>query len=62
VDAPRFSFRIGPIQDWLRQSVEAGFAQADLIVQDPDLESLHGPEFDAVVEQVRQNAAAQRAE
>ena len=48
--------------DWLRQSVDAGWANADLLGRDSDLESLHGPEFDALVEQARRNAAAQRGE
>jgi tetratricopeptide (TPR) repeat protein len=48
--------------DWLRQSVDAGWANADLLDRDTDLESLHGPEFDALVEQARRNAAAQRGE
>ena len=44
----------------LRQAIEAGYANADLMSRDPDLESLHGPEFNALVEQARKNAAAQR--
>jgi tetratricopeptide (TPR) repeat protein len=48
--------------DWLRQAVEAGFGLADHMSQDSDLEPLHGPEFDALVERVRRNAEAQRAE
>ena len=47
---------------WLRQSVDAGFNAADWMPQDSDLESLHGPEFDALVERARQNAANQRAD
>jgi len=47
--------------DGLRQSVDAGVPQADYIAQDSDLEPLHCPEFDALVEQARENAAAQRA-
>ena len=46
---------------WLGQSVEAGFAQADVMAKDSDLETLHGPEFDALVEHTRRNAADQRA-
>ena len=48
--------------DWLRQSVDAGFNAADWMPQDSDLESLHGSEFDALVERARQNAANQRAD
>jgi hypothetical protein len=47
--------------DWLGQSVEAGYANADHMGKDSDLESLHGPEFDALVERARRNAEAQRA-
>ena len=47
--------------DWLHQAVEAGYANADWMTKDSDLESLHGPEFDALVERARQNAADQRA-
>ena len=46
---------------WLRQSVDAGFNAADWMAQDSELESLHGSEFDALVERTRQNAAKQRA-
>ncbi len=48
--------------DWLRQAVEAGYSNADWIPKDSDLETLHGPEFDALVERARENAAALRAE
>ena len=48
--------------DWLIQTVDAGFAGADWMPKDTDLESLHGPDFDALVERVRQNAAEQRGE
>ena len=47
---------------WLRQSVDAGFNAADWMDQDSDLESLHGSEFDALVERARRNAANQRAD
>jgi tetratricopeptide (TPR) repeat protein len=52
--------------EWLRQSVDAGWAQAnwaqaDWMTQDSDLEPLHGPEFDALVERARENAAKQQA-
>jgi tetratricopeptide (TPR) repeat protein len=47
--------------DWLGQSVAAGYAKADHMSKDSDLESLHGPEFDALVERARRNAEAQRA-
>ena len=46
----------------LRQALRLGFSGADFMAKDSDLESLHGPEFDALVEHARQNAAAQRAE
>jgi hypothetical protein len=46
--------------DWLRQSVGAGLEDAERMSQDPDLESLRGSEFDALVEHARQNAAAAR--
>jgi len=48
--------------DWLEQSVEAGFPDPAQMAGDGNLESLHGPEFDALLDRVRQNAAAQRAE
>jgi tetratricopeptide (TPR) repeat protein len=47
--------------DWLGQSVDAGYANADHMGKGSDLESLHGPEFNALVERARQNAEAQRA-
>jgi hypothetical protein len=47
--------------DWLGQSVEAGYAEADHMAEDAAFEPLHGPEFDALVERARQNVAAQRA-
>jgi hypothetical protein len=47
---------------WLRQNVEGGELDAEYMAGDPELKSLHGPEFDALVEQVRRNAAAARAE
>jgi hypothetical protein len=39
--------------DWLRQAVDAGFADADAMATDSDLTSLHGPEFDAIVARVK---------
>ena len=48
--------------DWLRQSIAAGYSNADSIVKDSELESVHGSEFDALVEDVRQNAAEQLAD
>ena len=48
--------------DWLSQAITAGFLHAEWMANDPDLVPLHGPEFDALVERARQNAAAQRAE
>jgi len=47
---------------WLLQAVGEGYAAADWMAQDSDLESLHGPEFDALVEHARKNAAKQRAD
>jgi tetratricopeptide (TPR) repeat protein len=47
---------------WLQQAVEAGFKKADQMAEDADLEPLHGPEFDALVERAREKAAAQRGE
>jgi tetratricopeptide (TPR) repeat protein len=47
--------------EWLRQSVDAGFALADWMAEDSDLEPLHGPEFDALVERARENAAKRQA-
>ena len=43
--------------DRLRQAVDAGWWKADLMTEDSDLESLRGPELDALIERVRQNAA-----
>jgi tetratricopeptide (TPR) repeat protein len=37
----------------LRAAVDGGFDKADAIAGDPDLSSLHGPEFDAIVERAR---------
>jgi non-specific serine/threonine protein kinase/serine/threonine-protein kinase len=45
---------------WLRQTVDAGYSNAAGMVEDSDLEPLHGPEFDALVEHARNNAVAQR--
>jgi hypothetical protein len=47
----------GRAMDWLRQAVEGGYANADRMAKDTDLESLHGREFDALVAHARQNAA-----
>ena len=47
---------------WLSESITAGFVHADWMAGDPYLLPVHGPEFDALVERARQNAAAQRAE
>ncbi|NIV49142.1 MAG: tetratricopeptide repeat protein [Gammaproteobacteria bacterium] len=46
--------------DWLEQAVDAGLAVADHMARDPDLKSLHGPEFDALVERARENARKQQ--
>ena len=48
--------------EWLRWSVETGYANADWMVQDPDLEALRGLEFDALVQVARKNAMAKRAD
>jgi tetratricopeptide (TPR) repeat protein len=48
--------------DWLSRSVDAGWADADEMIRDAWLESLHGPEFDALVEHVRRNAAGREAD
>ncbi len=48
--------------NWLRQSVDAGFNAADWMPQDSDLESIHGSEFNTLVERARQSAADQRAD
>ena len=47
--------------DWLRQDVEGGDTDADAMAADAELASLHGPAFDALLAQVRENAAAIRA-
>jgi len=46
----------------LRQSVESGHTSADWMAKDSDLETLHGPEFDALVDRARQNAKARRGD
>ena len=39
---------------------DAGYANADSMAQDSDLESLHGdPEFEAIVAEVKKRAAEQ---
>jgi len=47
--------------DWLRRAIDAGYFNADGMARDSDLKPLHGPEFDALVERARRNAAAARA-
>ena len=44
----------------LRDSVVAGFSNADCMSKDPDLEFLHGAEFDVLVERVRRNESLRR--
>jgi len=44
--------------DWLRQDVEGGDIDFDSMAKDSELESLHGPEFDALLAQVHRNADA----
>ena len=46
---------------WLHQDVEGGDADFDTMAGDPELQSLHGPAFDALLAQVRKNAVAARA-
>jgi hypothetical protein len=46
--------------EWLEQAVGAGFAVADHMARDPDLTSLHGPEFDALLALARNNSLRQR--
>jgi serine/threonine protein kinase/tetratricopeptide (TPR) repeat protein len=48
--------------DWLRRATDAGFAFANWMANDYHLESLHGPEFDALVARARENVATRRAE
>jgi len=43
---------------WLRRAVEIGWDMHEEMAVDPDLVSLHGPEFDALVEQAKANAEA----
>ena len=47
--------------DRLQQAIEAGYFNADGMARDPELELLHGPEFDVLVQHARRNAAAARA-
>ncbi len=47
--------------DWLRQDVEGGDLDFQTMAGDPELRSLHGPEFERLLSQVRRNAAAARA-
>ncbi|MGH9869647.1 MAG: tetratricopeptide repeat protein [Candidatus Polarisedimenticolia bacterium] len=46
----------------LRQNVEGGYIDAEGMAADTELQSLHGPEFDALLAQVRRNASAARAD
>ena len=41
--------------DWLRQAVESGFSRAKWMLTEPAPVSLHGPEFDSLVERTRLN-------
>jgi non-specific serine/threonine protein kinase/serine/threonine-protein kinase len=45
---------------WLNLSVDAGWTGVDWLVNNSELESVHGPEFDSLVERTRQNALARR--
>ncbi len=47
--------------NWLRQDVEGGDTEFEAMAGDAELQSLHGPAFDALLAQVRRNAAAARA-
>ena len=46
---------------WLRQDVDGGDLDFDGMASDPELQALHGPAFDALLAQVRRNAAPARA-
>jgi non-specific serine/threonine protein kinase/serine/threonine-protein kinase len=46
---------------WLRQDVDGGDPDYETMAGDRELQSLHGPAFDALLAQVRRNAAAARA-
>jgi serine/threonine protein kinase/Flp pilus assembly protein TadD len=48
--------------EWLRKDVEGGEIDVDSMAKDPELVSLHGPEFDALLAQVRRNADAAKAQ
>jgi Flp pilus assembly protein TadD len=41
--------------EWLKASVEAGLADPDRISRTAELASLHGPDFDRLVERARRN-------
>ena len=44
----------GKALEWLRQSVETGFSDADWMARDPDLTSLHGDtDFEAILAEVK---------
>ncbi|HET8948807.1 MAG TPA: tetratricopeptide repeat protein, partial [Candidatus Polarisedimenticolia bacterium] len=47
--------------EWLEQDVEGGEFDYNGMAGDRELESLHGPAFDALLARVRRNAAAARA-
>jgi eukaryotic-like serine/threonine-protein kinase len=47
--------------DWLRQAIDNGYFNANGMSRDSDLNPLHGPEFDALVDRARRNTAASRA-
>jgi serine/threonine protein kinase/tetratricopeptide (TPR) repeat protein len=46
---------------WLKQDVDGGDTDLDTMEKDPELQSLHGKAFDALLAQVARNAAAARA-
>jgi tetratricopeptide (TPR) repeat protein len=41
--------------DWLRRAVKERSSIVDLMIEDPELDSLHGPEFDALANSARGN-------
>ena len=51
----------GVVEEDQGQDVDGGDIDFEGMAHDADLESLHGPEFDALLAQVHRNAAAARA-
>jgi non-specific serine/threonine protein kinase/serine/threonine-protein kinase len=49
--------------DWLHQASDAGFANADHMIKDPDLSFLHGdPEFEAIAAEVKRRSGPEEAD